>query len=613
MNILGVIKHASPLAKKIVISVVLASTFITIFTSVFQLYEIYKVDVSGIKTRMNEVRDSYSKNIATRLWVFNKKELDETLKGVLRLPAFEYVEVYEDNDLVARQGVIPTTDTIEREFPLFYTFRNEEVKIGYVHLTASLSAVYTHIYDQAIAIIISNAIKTFFISGFMLYLFYVLVARHLISLGQFAERINVKSVENKLSLQRKTNIDNPDEIDTLANTLIGLQDRLRESLEELEDSHLVMANSEARFRGVIESSVDGILMVNDKGLITLVNNSLCKMTGYTIKELIGETVEKLVPSYYGKHQKLRENYIENPISRSMGRGQIFHTLRKDGSKFPVEISLTPVIIEQETFITAMVQDITARIKIENEREELLETLEHKNEELESFTYTVSHDLKSPLVTITGFIGLLKNDIAANNKDRIESDFTRISEAAETMQNLLNDLLELSRIGRKEVAFVDVEIKTIVNNVLEMLTSKIDSSKAKITIEPELPAVHVDEVRFKEVYLNLIDNAIKYSRDDVAPEISIGGEYDKEKNEVTLFVKDNGIGIAARYQKKIFGLFERLSNDNDGTGVGLAIVKRIVEVHNGKIWVESAGLGNGSVFKLVLPQKITTKTGDYDGK
>lgn len=227
-------------------------------------------------------------------------------------------------------------------------------------------------------------------------------------------------------------------------------------------------------------------------------------------------------------------------------------------------------------------------------------LEYTNADLERFTYTVSHDLKSPLITISGFIGLLEKDIADANMDKIDTDFKRIKDAAATMRDLLDDLLNLSRIGRGESLRVDVSLNAIVSSVLEMLDVKLNDTQAVITVDSDLPVIHVEAARFKEVYLNLIENALKYRRHDVVPEITIGVSRDQtNRNQTVFFVKDNGMGIDPRYKEKIFGLFESLSNESEGTGVGLAIVKRIVNVHGGRVWVESEGLGFGSTFKFVL--------------
>jgi len=383
-------------------------------------------------------------------------------------------------------------------------------------------------------------------------------------------------------------------------TLVALQERLKDSVAELKKNEIFLKNNEAKFRGVLESAVNGILMMNSEGIITLVNQSLCDLTGYSREELVGEMVEKLVPFKYENHKLLRENYLYNPSNRGMGNGKVFEARRKDGTLFNVEVNLAPVETEEGVLITAMIQDVTIRVKNEKEKETLLKSLEYKNEELERFTYTVSHDLKSPLVTINGFIGLLKKDIAENNQKRIDADFNRISDAANVMQDLLDDLLELSRIGRQESARVDVSLNSFVDDVLNILSVKIQTNNIKIIFDSELPFVNVELARFKEVYLNLIENAIKYRRKDIETKIEIGMYQSEEKDEKVFFVKDNGIGIDPRYHDKIFALFERLSVDKEGMGVGLAIVKRIFDVHDGRIWVESEGSGNGSIFKFVLP-------------
>ena len=600
MKLFNYYQNISPLARKMVFYVVLASTFITIFTSAFQLYEMYKVDVSAIEIRLNEVRDSYSKNIASRLWVSNKNELDITLQGILRLPDIEYIAVYEDDKLVVQHGELSGTNIIERDFPLHYYYRNEWQKIGRVHITATLANAYNHIYEQAITIVVSNTIKTFLVASFMFFLFYTLVIKHLIEVNKFAENINLVSLDNILELKRKNTKEKKDELAKLTDTLINLQERLKVSVQELKKNEIILKNNEAKFRGFLESTINGILMVDSEGVITLANNSICDLTGYTREELVGEKVELLVPLNYKNHKVLRQNYLYNPSARSMGSGKTFEARRKDGSLLNVEVSLAPVSTAEGVFVAAMIQDVTVRVKIEKEKEALLRTLEYKNEELERFTYTVSHDLKSPLVTINGFIGLLKKDIAENNQKRVDADFNRISDAANIMQTLLDDLLDLSRIGRQDSARVDVAVRSIIDDILNILSVKIKINNIKIIVDSKLPFINVELVRFKEVYLNLIDNAIKYRRNDVETKIEIGMYESDSNGEKVFFVKDNGIGIDPLYHDKIFGLFERLSVDTEGTGVGLAIVKRIIDVHDGRVWVESEGAGTGSTFKFVLP-------------
>jgi len=234
------------------------------------------------------------------------------------------------------------------------------------------------------------------------------------------------------------------------------------------------------------------------------------------------------------------------------------------------------------------------------RKVLIEELESKNAELERFTYTVSHDLKSPLVTITGFLGFLERDALAGNADKIRSNIHRINNAAYKMQTLLNDLLELSRIGRLMNAPENVPFNEIVNEAVDRVRGKLDESNAIIEIQTDLPMVHGDRVRLIEVVQNLIENAAKYSSPRARPRIEIGTRNESQKPD-TFFVRDNGIGIAPQYHENIFGLFNKLDAKADGTGIGLTLVKRIIEVHGGKIWVESEA-GKGATFYFTLPDQ-----------
>ena len=225
-------------------------------------------------------------------------------------------------------------------------------------------------------------------------------------------------------------------------------------------------------------------------------------------------------------------------------------------------------------------------------------LQNQNAELERFNYTVSHDLKAPLVTIKGFLGLLQKDINVQNQDAMTRDVEQIGDAADQMAQLLNELLELSRIGRQMNAPENCALADLVREAVERVTIQLEEKAIDLQIATDMPGVSGDPGRLLEVFQNLIDNAVKFMGDQESPCIEIGAQ--RENGEVHCFVRDNGIGIAAEYHGRVFDLFDRLDTRVDGTGVGLALVKRIVEVHGGRIWVESEGEGRGSCFHFTLP-------------
>ena len=258
-------------------------------------------------------------------------------------------------------------------------------------------------------------------------------------------------------------------------------------------------------------------------------------------------------------------------------------------------SLESVVEERTRQLDDTIKQLKQEIGV---REDISSQLENKNAELERFAYAVSHDLKTPLVTIKGFIGLLGKAINARDTDRVKSDMERINRAADTMGALLDDLLELSRIGRVMDDPVTCELTEITRQAIELCVAKVDKLGVEIVIE-DMPKVYVDKQRLVEVYQNLIENAIKFMGAQESPRIQIGAV--EKDRMIRCFVQDNGTGMAVEYLEQIFGLFERLNADIEGTGVGLALVKRIIEAHGGEVWAESKGLNLGSKFSFTLPK------------
>jgi len=286
----------------------------------------------------------------------------------------------------------------------------------------------------------------------------------------------------------------------------------------------------------------------------------------------------------------------------MYQGQLIGALnlgRGVGSSFTTEDAAIAHDIANQLAIA--IQHINLYNALQNElaeRKKLISELETNNAELERFTYTVSHDLRNPLVTIKGFLGMLDKDLQDGRKDRIASDFQRIANAADKMNALLSDLLELSRIGRVVNPPREVDLVKLTEDSVETLDARIRSKNLIIKISPDLPVVFGDRIRLGEVLENLIDNAAKYSGDQPNPIIEIG-VLERDGNQA-IFVKDNGMGIEPQHLAKIFGLFDKLDPLSEGTGIGLAIVKRIIETHGGKVWVESEGLGKGASFCFTIP-------------
>ncbi|NTU55399.1 MAG: response regulator [Anaerolineales bacterium] len=368
-----------------------------------------------------------------------------------------------------------------------------------------------------------------------------------------------------------------------------------------------LRESENKFRRVIEHASDGIAILDKGGHIIEWNPAIERITGLkradVIDQPVWEAVFQITPQEHKSAEMREKNAVhwkaatENNFQNSDQLAE--HEIETpQGIRRIIQSNGFTVETTQGLLGGVIMRDITQRKLIEIERGHLIAKLEEKNAELERFTYTVSHDLKAPLITIRGFLGYLEADVQAGNADRIKNDMGRINDAADKMQRLLGELLELSRIGRITNPPQRIPFETIVRDAVGLVAGRIAEKGVDVEIAPDLPIVCVDQVRFTQVMQNLIENAVKFMGEQPEPRIWIGERRDKE--EVSFFVQDNGIGIAMEHHERIFGLFDKLDPKADGTGIGLALVKRIIETHGGKIWVESEGLGKGSTFCFTIP-------------
>jgi signal transduction histidine kinase len=242
------------------------------------------------------------------------------------------------------------------------------------------------------------------------------------------------------------------------------------------------------------------------------------------------------------------------------------------------------------------QEIDARKRAEKDREQLINDLKAKNQELNRFAITVSHDLKTPLITMSGYLGYLEKDARDGNRERMQKDISQINEAAKQMGRFVDQILDLSRVGRIINPPSDVGFGDIVQDALKLSEGLIRSGQVRIQVESDLPIVRVDRGRVVQVMQNLITNSIKFMGEQGSPALEIGAL--TTNDGTAFFVKDNGMGIDAQHQIGIFELFNKLDRTSEGSGIGLALVKRIIEVHGGKIWVESE-LGKGATFFFTL--------------
>ena len=598
---------SSALARRLLISIVLFSSLVTLLLTAGQLYLDYRHDLSGIDARLQQIRDVHRDSIENSLWALDEQEAQVLIDGILQLPDMVYLEVHDGNRSWATGGSEPRENFIESSFELFSPnpeSAGAEV-IGSLRVVATLQQVYQRLFDKAVTLLISNAIKTFLVAGFILVFVNWLITRHLHAVYEYMREQDIDDA-TALEVERKFPFSSGrDELDMVIDGLNSMRLGLKDSFEKLREA-------EQGYRALYDNMAQGVIYQDTDGKVLSVNIAGCEILGMSESQLIGKSgidpetkaIHESGEPFALKHQPAMIALREAKIVHNVIMG-LYHPSRQEYRWILVNSRPEFKPGEDRPWrVFSTFTDITERKRVERERGLLIKELEAKNTRLERFAYTVSHELKSPLVTIAGFTGMLRQDLARGDAQRSESSFTQIERATETMSLLLEDLLKLARIGHVENTHEAVSLTDLARDASRHLQFEERARNIEIDIDPDMPTVMGDRPRLLEVMQNLIENAVKFSAGIPQAKVSVRAEL--RDGEVVCSVQDNGRGIAPEYHERIFNLFERLDQVVEGTGVGLALVRGIVESHNGRVWIESDGEGTGCKFYFSLPAQAEVR-------
>lgn len=615
MSVTGAAKVPRRVAKQLILASVLFSTLITLVITAYQLYEQYQADVYEIEHRLDELQIIHLSNLATQVWVADKNEIQRQLDNLLNIPGINYLEINDDNKNRIYSGKKSDDDSIEHRYPIYFDYRGNKLRIGILYVQASLEEVYDKLIDQAWLILISNAIKTFLVIGFLFVIFDLLVSRHLRRIADFVSKISLHNLDTPLVLPgRSSNHKQADELDIVINGLNAMQDNLRDSVKALNerDSYIRYIND------TIAAAIFGIDM---KGNCTFVNKMCRKLLGYSESELAGKNMLDILQPKNSANPAIQyepcelARLVSSDSQSALAQGheaeQIFY--RKDGSYIFVEYWIHPVKIPERAdgYIVSFI-DITERHSIQQQLalyqghlEQLVAErtaeLQQMYNELEAFSYSVSHDLRTPLRAINGFSIILKEDKSELLDEEGLALLEKVCAATDNMGSLIDSLLSLSRISRKDLLIKQVNVTRLARNICHEQLNRKNSTGYEIEIEDGI-SVDGDEQLTQLMLEHLISNAIKFSRHEKKQVIRISQQLTDE--ETVILIQDSGVGFDMKYRDQLFKPFKRLHDAMlySGHGIGLATVDRAIRRHNGRAWAESDGASQGACFYLSFPRR-----------
>ena len=628
-----------PLARRIMMIVILGSTLFTFITTAIQVFLDYQREMNLLNARLEQIRVIEVPSLINSVWNFDTKQIETQLMGMLNLQDVGYVELQiADGDTYTVGQVIPENNAITQKFSLERTQNGKVFALGQLEVVADSRSLQQRVLSWMLSFLLTAATQIFLLAGFILLIVELLLTRPLNEIVRYAETLDLDHLQDPLVLQHRGLASPNDELELVALKLNEMRHRLMDDITERELMEDALRESERNYREIFNATSEAIFIHEiSSGRILQVNTSMLHLYGYANEaEVLDIMVSDLSNNEPPYTQMEAEYYLQKALSEGP---QIFEWVarKKTGEVFWAEVSLRSSLIGGENRILAVVRDISERKLAENllmEQNEALIAQGHAlekaevqtrqinagleervkertlqltvlNQELEAFSYSVAHDLRAPLRHINGFSQILLEDYGSELKDEIKMWLQRIHDSTRNMAEMVDALLGLSRVTRDEIRLIRLNLSQMARTIADDLHQHEPERQVEFVIAPDM-AIQADKQLLHIVLENLLGNAWKFTAQCQPAHIEIGclpsSEVEQEtESSAIYFVRDNGVGFDMTHADRLFSPFQRYHSiaEFSGTGIGLATVRRIIQRHGGRVWAESA-VDQGTTFYFTLP-------------
>jgi PAS domain S-box-containing protein len=579
--------------------ILLFSSVVTLILTVLQLYIDYRRDVGAIESRLEEIGSSYLGGLGVSLWNLDENQLRLQLEGILRLPDVHAAEIRESavdrEPLVVTAGRRETHSVIAREFPIIYASRGTQQSIGILYVQATLTGVYRRLRDEAVVILISQAAKTFLVSLFILQIFHRLVTRHLTAIAMFVGDRDPYRLSPTLALQRHP----PSEQDDLDHVVAAIN-TLCANLQRTYDN---LRASEQRFRDYAETASDWFWETGPDHAMTFISEQF-RASGIDKAAGVGKRRWEFASDLQAEPEKWRRHMATLDRHEAF-RDFVYKIPRVDGAPCFVSVSGKPLIDAEGNFLgyRGSTRDVTETVLTNRALRDATHRAEAANRAKSNFLANMSHELRTPLNAIIGFAEMMKLGILGD-PDRYRSYASDIHESGMHLLDIIDDILDMARIeaGKIELQEKGLRLQQTADQVVKMMNEQVAQAGLSLVceIEPDLPVVRADERIVRQILLNLLSNSSKFTPAGGTITLGIRREV---SGGVEIWVSDTGIGIAPADIPKLMKPFTQLGDASKGgrrgTGLGLTLVRSLVELHGGSVTIQSV-LDRGTTVTVLLP-------------